>query len=178
MQQEEWRQVKGFEGLYEVSSFGRVRSLDRTRVVGTKNGGKTKRSIKGAILSQYIGNTGYKEIGLYSGPNTSKVHLIHRLVAEAFIPNPNNYRTVNHKDGNKLNNQVENLEWMSDSDNIKHSYRIGIHKKPVRPIRCVETGKEYNSITEAAEELNGNRTVLSNAIRHGWKFKGYRFEYK
>lgn len=105
MSSEIWKPVKGFEGRYEVSSLGRVRSLlfdPAGRIMKTKPDAK-----------------GYVRIGLQW--NTHK--LVHRLVAEAFIPNPDGLPAVNHIDGNQQNNAASNLEWVSHSDNMRHSWR-------------------------------------------------------
>lgn len=101
--------VKGFEGLYEVDSHGNVYSLVSKRFIDS--GLSTKR---------------YKRVCLTANKKHKFID-VHRLVAEAFIPNPMNLPQVNHKDGNKLNNSVENLEWCSASENMKHSYDSGLH---------------------------------------------------
>lgn len=106
---EQWKAVAGYEGLYEVSNFGRVKSL-----------GNDKKK-KEKILSPGVNSREYLKIGLRKD-RTRVTHSIHRLVAAAFIDNPDGKRTVNHKDGNKKNNNVTNLEWATDSENVKHSY--------------------------------------------------------
>ena len=111
---EEWKQVVGWEGLYEVSNLGRVRSLVR-QVHHRCYGGK--------ILTQPNAVTGYKCVTLHPG---RKWQLVHRLVAEAFIDNPAQNPQVNHKDGNKKNNIIGNLEWCTASENIKHAFRTGL----------------------------------------------------
>ena len=103
-----WKDIKGYEGLYQVSNLGRVKSL---------NGYHRKEIILKLRNNLY----GYLTIGL-SKNNISKRYKVHRLVAETFIPNPNNYEQVNHKDGNKLNNCIDNLEWCNRSYNMKHAY--------------------------------------------------------
>lgn len=105
---EEWRDVVGYEGYYEVSSFGRVRSVDR--LVPLKNG--RDRWTKGHIMSLTHGNScGRYYSAMLSRDGIAKRVLVHRLVAEAFIPNPDDLPEVNHKDENDKNNRVENLEW-------------------------------------------------------------------
>ena len=106
---EQWKPIKGYEGKYDVSNFGRVRSY-----------------YKGLhIKTQRINNCGYCYVKLYVKGKRQKMARVHRLVAEAFIPNPDNMSDVNHKDMNKLNNHVSNLEWTSHADNVKHSYDSG-----------------------------------------------------
>ncbi len=109
---EEWRPIAGFEGLYEVSSAGRVRSLTRYKKV-----------IKPIVLK-----SGYCQYQLWHN-NTRRVGLAHRLVAQAFIPNPDNKPVVNHIDENKLNNSVDNLEWVSHVENCRYGTAIARRTK-------------------------------------------------
>lgn len=109
MEQEIWKDVVGFEGIYQVSNQSKVKSLLRWR-------GSDSR-----ILVQNISKTGYYVVTLFK-PGYNRVYKVHRLVAEAFLPNPSNKRTVNHIDGNKLNNIVSNLEWATDLENIRHAF--------------------------------------------------------
>lgn len=115
-----WKPIKDYEGLYEVSNLGRVRSLDR--VVIRKNGIAQK--TKGRIIrSAYNSKTRYWHVGLWKN-NYRQAITIHRLVAQAFCQNdnPDLYTCVNHIDGDRSNNKVNNLEWCSESQNLKHSY--------------------------------------------------------
>ncbi len=109
---EEWRPIAGFEGLYEVSNEGRVKRLKRDMKRHLP-----KFEADEIIITQSQHNVGYKMAAL-----CRKKFLIHRLVAIAFIPNPNNYRTVNHKNLNKTDNRVENLEWCSHKQNSQHYF--------------------------------------------------------
>ena len=110
--EESWKPVVGYEGLYEVSDLGRVRSLDR--VVKGKRNSKWER--KGRILQQANRGNGYYAVGLYKS-GTQKMYHVHRLVAVAFIPNPFNKPCVNHLDENKQNNAISNLEWATHKEN-------------------------------------------------------------
>lgn len=111
---EEWRDVKGFEGIYQVSNLGNVRSLSRLDARG--------HSIKGKMLSTNVPiKAGYPCVNLKNGKHKRLAVPIHRLVAENFIPNNDDLPQVNHIDGNKMNNSVDNLEWVSCSDNIRHA---------------------------------------------------------
>ena len=104
---EEWRDIPGYEGLYQVSNLGKIRSLDRYIKRRNKNGTLSDYPVRGKIITQFINDKGYYRVHL------DRSKSVHRLVAQAFIPNPNNLPCVNHKDLNPLNNCVENLEWCS-----------------------------------------------------------------
>lgn len=110
---EVWKDISGFEGMYQVSSVGRVRSL--SRYINRKDG--YKQFHKGKILKATLSTNGYYMIHL----GRDSIYTVHRLVAEAFIPNPDNLPCVNHKDENKLNNTVDNLEWITSRDNLLYS---------------------------------------------------------
>ena len=130
-----WKPVVGYEGLYEVSNLGNVRSLDRvTSFISRTQEGKeytTTRTLKGKLMKQKVNQDGYKEIALCLD-GKSKSYKVHRLVAEAFLDNPNNYPIINHKDENKQNNMVwvnknglidykkSNLEWCTQQYNINY----------------------------------------------------------
>lgn len=117
---EKWKPVVGYEGLYEVSNLGRVKSLERHIVARQYN-----RKLDEHILHTYDNGRGYQILSLNKdGQQTN--HKVHRIVAEAFIPNPNNYPVVNHKDGNKKNNNVDNLEWTTHQQNTKHAIETGL----------------------------------------------------
>jgi hypothetical protein len=109
-----WKTINDFNGLYEVSNFGNVRSL-------------YNRTSKDLILKKLKGNRGYLHVNLYLNKLLFR-YTIHRLVALHFIPNPENKPQVNHINGIKTDNRVENLEWSTSSENIKHAFEIGIKK--------------------------------------------------
>ncbi len=121
--QEEWRPIVGYEDLYEISSLGRVRSLDRYTY--GKNG--SKRLHKGRYLKPFTTH-GYKVIDLYKDKKRKHCK-VHRLVAEAFILNddPENKTDVNHIDGDKSNNAINNLEWCTRRENIMHAFEKGLN---------------------------------------------------
>lgn len=116
--EEIWKSIKDLKG-YEVSSLGNVRSIDRS-IIG-KDG--VKQHFKGNIISKFKDSRGYIAVTL-TYKNNYKRFLVHRLVAEAFIPNPNNYPCINHKDENKSNNNVDNLEWCTVKYNNSYGDRI------------------------------------------------------
>lgn len=119
-----WKDIPNYEGLYQVSNLGRVKSLPRT-VIRTHNG-TGDLLLKSRILSPSTYPKGYKKVTLRKN-NKSKYFFVHRLVAEVFIPNPNNYPHVNHKDENPSNNDFRNLEWCTNDYNMSYGtlgYRI------------------------------------------------------
>jgi hypothetical protein len=166
---EEWRSIPEFSG-YDVSSLGRVRSINR--LCGNRPG-----ITKGKLLKPFVNKRGYLEVNLYKN-SKSTAKIIHRLVAQAFIPNDNNKPQVNHIDGNKLNNKVSNLEWMSNSENQKHAYSLGL-----QPSRAGESNNKatitdkdvtrlkllYNSgkTTKEVSELIGVSLSIVRQIIYG-----------
>lgn len=191
MEKEIWKDVIGYEGLYEVSNFGRIKSKERV-----VNNSKGKRIVKSKILSPFISNSGYYAIVLHKTRPVFKLNYIHRLVANAFLPNKNNLEQINHIDGNKLNNNVFNLEWCSRSDNIKHAIKIGliskdtlieqikqmnkIVRKPILQIKNGEIIAEYESTVIAGKQFSKNADRnISACARHKLKSAyGYQWEYK
>ncbi len=132
----EWRPVKGFEGLYEVSNLGQVKSLNYNRT------GETK------ILRLSKDRYGYLQVSLRKN---SKVYtkLVHRLVASAFIPNPEGKTQVNHIDGDKTNNKVDNLEWCTAKENIQHAWNTGLkNEETKRKISEAHKGKHHTEETK------------------------------
>ena len=114
-----WKDIEGYEGLYQVSSWGRVRSLDR--YVSAKCGGS--RLVKGIIIKEYDNGLGYKLVALCRD-NKPKYAYVHRLVAAAFVANPEGYDEINHIDEDKGNNVPENLEWCSHKYNMNYGNRM------------------------------------------------------
>lgn len=145
---EEWKDIDGFEGYYQVSNLGRIRSLDRCVVANNHGGAKLLRG-KTMKLSKVTGRSNsiskYVVVNLRShGKN--KVCCVHRLVANAFLDNSNRLPTVNHKDGNKENNNVTNLEWATYSDNNTHALRTGLRNP--RGTAIVQYDMEHNIVSE------------------------------
>ena len=162
-----WKPIKGYEGYYEVSNLGNIRSVDR--MVKHSKGGM--RVYKGSILTPTLNVDGYETVHL-SKFNVSRMKRVHRLVAEAFIPNPNNLPTVNHKDENKMNNSAENLEWMSIADNIKYSCCKSINQLSIDG----EFIRNWDSASEVSKELNFNASNILRCCKglrksaHGYKW--------
>lgn len=153
--EEIWKAVPNYEGMYEVSSKGRVRSIDR--ILQTARGLIYK---KGNVMHPNVNNSGYYYVCL-CGKQKHWYAKVHRLVAMAFIPNPNNFPEVNHKDGNKLNCSVENLEWCTHSDNHKHSYKMGLSKlsiaqkaKQKRLLQLDPVTEEVIKVWESVSDAN------------------------
>lgn len=119
----EERMINGYEGSYTISVNGIVKSLKR--VIQLPNG--IMRALHEKIIQSRTNNYGYLSIRL-SKDGRTRTHFVHRLLAEAYIPNPNNLPQVNHINGNKLDNSLENLEWVSPSTNSVHAYRTGLNK--------------------------------------------------
>lgn len=120
-----WKPIKDWEGLYEISNFGRFKRLERF-VISEKRGGRKyhfKEEIKDPSLTEKPNK--YPRVTM-KDKDRSITEYIHRLVALTFIPNIENKPEVNHKDGNKLNNYVDNLEWSTESENTKHAYQNGL----------------------------------------------------
>lgn len=116
-----YKDIIGFENIYQISNLGNVRSLDRL----VRSHKDKTRTIKGKSYIPYIGLRGYKTVNLRIAKNI-KLIPIHRLVAIAFIDNPDNKPCVNHKDGNKLNNEISNLEWVTYKENNNHARDTGL----------------------------------------------------
>ena len=118
-----WKDVIGWEGFYQISNFGNVKSLERQVY---NKGHKCYRVQYGRVLKPAIASHGYRMVHLLNGKISRSV-CVHRLVIEAFIPNSENKKETNHKDGNKLNNNVDNLEWATYTENINHALNTGLN---------------------------------------------------
>lgn len=117
---EKWKEICEYEGMYEVSSNGNIRSVNR-KVFHTSN--NSMKTVEGVTLIQEQSNRGYKRVTLSKNGKVEKLS-IHRLVAKAFIPNPDNKPHINHIDGDKKNNILSNLEWCTQSENMLHSSKV------------------------------------------------------
>lgn len=171
-----WKEITGYEGYFEVSTLGNFRSKDR--IVGYKKGGT--RNYPGKPLKTETILEGYQRIVLMK-KGIKKRYMCHRIVAQEFIPNPNNKPYVNHIDGNPANNRVENLEWCTQEENEQHSINIlgKTMKGKTNPkrIKCIETGVIYSSMNKCIINIGNKACVegLSKAIKANRKYHGYTF---
>lgn len=166
---ETWKNIKGYEGLYQVSDLGRVRSLDHYASNGVKD-----ILYKGRILSQNLGTNGYLSVQLCKDNKTVR-KTVHRLVGETFIENPCNLPMINHKDENKKNNCVNNLEWCDAKYNTNYGNamkKLSEKKKGVenpkkwKNVLCIETNEIFKSVKEASEKTGTNKAAISMVL-HG-----------
>lgn len=161
---EEWRDVVGYEGYYQVSNFARIKRLfNQFNVIRGES--VVRMSNPEYILNGNINKWGYHKVILRK-EGKGKPYLVHRLVAQSFIPNPNNYETINHIDCNKLNNSIDNLEWCSRNRNTKHAWENGLYSNfTYKNVICTETNKEWQSVKAAATELGIRPQALARMLR-------------
>lgn len=158
MEKEVWRDIPEYEGLYQVSNYGNVKSLARNNC---------NVCLKDRILKYSKNHQGYKQVALFK-KSKQKSFKIHKLVALAFIPNPNNYPCINHIDGNKQNNCVDNLEWCTYSHNNKEAYRLGLNKvsKKVNQYDLDNNFiKQWDSLADVQRELKICAINISRVCR-------------
>ena len=162
-----WKPVVGFEGLYEVSNMGRVKSIPR-------------KNTKGGLLKQYVDRYGYFKDVLYER-NKPHYFTVHRLVAVAFIDNPENKTTVDHIDCNRKNNHVENLRWTTAKENLEHSHKLGRQVINATPIVATSPGGEiirFSSQREAARQTGIKQYTISRLLQgKNVDVKGWWFSY-
>ena len=158
---EEWTDIKDYEGLYQVSNFGRVKSSYTNR-----------------ILKPIKHTTGYLGVNLYKN-NVSYTKTIHRLVAQAFIPNPENKPEVNHIDEDKTNNMISNLEWVTSKENVNHGTRNERASIPIIATN-LKTGKstEFYGVSESARQLGLHTSNITEVLKgRRRQTGGYIFKY-
>jgi hypothetical protein len=168
IQQEQWKAIAECNGEYSISDYGRV---------------KSHKFGKERILKPALTSRGYPFVLLSMKGQKVKLQCIHKLVASAFINNPNNKPQVNHKDGNKLNNHIDNLEWATSKENHQHAWdtglneskRLAISKANSKPVVDIITGKKYDSLKLACLDIN--ETYRCHALRYHQKSKLQRFFY-
>ena len=161
---EEWKDIEGYEGMYQISSYGRIKSIPRR----TANG-KCKYE---RILKQQTDKRGVKRIGLHNNYK-KKTFQVHRLVAEAFISNPNNLPDINHKDENPSNNKIDNLEWCNKEYNNNYGSRNkkiseahkGTNNYNCVKVKCVTTNEIFDCMTEAANKYNISQAHITHCCQ-------------
>lgn len=184
-----WRDIPGWEGEYQASRFGEIRSLDR--YVKLQSGGF--KFLPGVVRSLEESNDGYYQVGLYRNGKCVITTNAHIFVAKAWIPNPENKPTVNHIDGNKKNNCIENLEWATYSEQQEHAERNGLRKhsywnpetcgpvggdwneKRQIAVRCIETGVEYPSFSAAGAAIGQSASEIKLSVEDHRNCKGLHF---
>lgn len=173
-----WKPIKGFEYKYEVSNFGRVKTISHT--VNFKDG--RSYHVKNKMLNPIMTNRGYKVVAFSDGKK-KRQYFVHRLVAEAFIPNPNNYPIINHKDENRSNNIVSNLEWCTYKYNTNYgNCKKKISESEIIPVNAYLMNGDYvgqfNSLTDAANKLNVFVQNISKCCKKKIKYtRGYVFRF-
>lgn len=147
--------VKGFEGLYCIDENGTICSLVSTA------------SRRKGIIKPFMNNSGYLRVRIHDSNGKPKTFYVHRLVAETFIPNPENLLIVNHIDANKENNKISNLEWCTQKENIKHSKEMGLQKRSVPTTVTNDKGESFifSSIKNASLYIFNNHWQLAYARR-------------
>lgn len=175
--EEEWKPVVGFEDRYVVSSIGNVASVARLMINHDKDGKTYTQFKKRRTLKAHNDGHGYMHIRLFKN-NRVYNKKAHRLVAEAFIPNPKLLSQVNHKNGNKHDNRVENLEWVSPSFNCLHAaYTLCNTKPSPKPVLCIETGVVYKSCMDAQRKTGINNSAISSAARKKYVKRNSGYSY-
>lgn len=159
-----WKDIEDYEGLYKVSNLGRVKRLERT-----DSNGRTLKEMIMKTNKNGDEKKGYYERVYLSKDGIKKQMRVHRLVAQSFIPNPDNKQQVNHIDGNKLNNNVNNLEWVTGSENLKHAIDIGLYKpnntRKLSDEQALDVLKRLNNkelIKEIAKLYNVTTMTIKN----------------
>ncbi len=166
--EEIWKDIEGYEREYQISNFGRVRSLDKK--VNVKN---NHIAIKHGKILKLHKNLRYKYIML-SSKNVTKMCRVHILVAKAFVPNPQNKTQVNHINGNKFDNRAENLEWVTAKENMMHAWRNELNKRgePKEIFQYDKSGNFINKYESAKEASRQTGIDHSNICNAGNNYRG------
>lgn len=180
-----WKDIPGYKGYYQASKDGQIRSLDRC-IEYVRDGKLQSAFHRGKLLKQYEDERGYMHCSI-SIDGKFILASVHRLVALTFIPNPNNKPEVNHRDGIKCNNSVNNLEWATRIENMKHAESNGLWSPSTCgdisrmnqgvPVICVTDNKLFSSITSAAKFYSMDFESVKDSIRLNRLRKGKLFRY-
>jgi len=177
-----WKDIIGYEGLYKISNYGNIKSMPKSWVCG-----RSSVRFKEETILMVCKTTMYHNVNLHK-EKSAKFHNIHRLLAEHFIPNPENKREVNHINGDKHDNRLDNLEWVTSSENRKHAYDIGLkttfvggkhwNSKPIMAIdaNCMRT-LSFPCISSASQKLKIGESRIRHIIKGRVKSREYKFEY-
>ncbi|MDN6735933.1 MAG: NUMOD4 motif-containing HNH endonuclease [Tetragenococcus koreensis] len=166
--EEIWKNIPGYEGIYEASNLGRIRT-HKNKITFTEKHGR--RRWKQRILKQKTDKNGYKRVELWKD-GQHKTRIVHQLVAITFLPNRENKPLINHKDCNPSNNHIDNLEWATYSENLIHAYVNGLNKEAVRIMLVNKNnGKEktFLSMSQASRFLGKGHGYISSACKKGKK---------
>ena len=160
-----WKPIKGFEEFYEISNYGRIRSLDRVIIQKGKFGQDTNHIYKGKIVKLFVYKDGYARVGLHKN-GEMKTYSVHRLVGEHFLEKKPGKDCINHLDCNKANNNVNNLEWCTQSENIQYAYdnrtKIPPHQKKISQYDMAgNLIQVWESMAEAARSLGLQQSNIS-----------------
>ena len=152
-----WKDIKGYESLYQINNYGCVVGKERMTT------GNRKRKLKRKVLKQHENELGYKLVDLCKD-GKKKSFRVHRLLAEAFIENPYNKPCINHKDGNPKNNSLDNLEWCTQKENIQHAFKTGLVKRHGK----LKDFDEYILKTYKKYSKNNNFRTMSKVLGVDW----------
>ena len=175
--EEVWKFIPGYENYYKVSNFGNFESVERwIKDERTENGLRLYPAKK---LKTETTKDNYQRIVLMKD-GIKKRYMCHRLVAETFLEHKEGKDIVNHIDGNKSNNNVQNLEWCTHKENTKHAWETGLCKPHYycssnKMVKCIETNEVFISISEAARAIKRSTASLQNAIKRNGKCAGLTF---
>lgn len=173
---EVWKDISDYEGLYQVSNLGNVRSLDRI----VKRATSPDYMLKGKILKPIDNGRGYKMV-CFCRDGIVKREYVHRIVAKTFIPNPHNLPEINHRDENTNNNRADNLEWCDRKSNVNYGNRAnkyGVSRG--KPVVCIETGIVYHGVREATRQTGIHASDISACCLQREKTKtagGYHWSF-
>lgn len=179
----EFKPIKGYEGIYEACSDGTIWTCEGKTTYSNRHGRIIKRvwkrrEIKPQIQKRIRSSHSDKRVKLWKD-GEMKTHLVSRLIASAFIPNPENKDFVNHKNGNPLDNSIENLEWVTRTENQTHAFDTGLvstNKKVSLKDLSNNTEHHFNSMSEASKYLGKNHGYVSAKLKKGTKIKGYELK--